>query len=191
MPTDDEPADDAVAGSDDAENEASRRRLIRRIALLALLIPIVVELFTFGGLLRRELFGGGDTPTATPSRTDVRDAVGVGDELLAETAASETITTSEVRTADDGWTYVLRITVENGTDASVELRVESIELRDGSTVEGVATTGKIPPGENGELTRAWDLPDQTMPTGVTATATQDDEEVVSRTVPIERPPVQG
>lgn len=190
MPTDDEPPDDAVTGSDDSENDASRRRLIRRIALLALLVPIVVELFTFGGLLRRELFGG-DTPTATSTRTDLRDAVGVGDELLDETAARETVGTSEVRSADSGWTYVLGITVENGTEASVELRVEGIELRDGATIEGIATTGEIPPGDGGELTRAWDLPDQTMPTGVAVTAIRDGDIVVSRTVPVERPPIRG
>lgn len=185
MSTDEEPPDD------DAEDGVGRRRLIRRIAVLALLVPVVVELFTFGGLLRRELFGGGDTPTATPTRTGREDAVGVGDELLEETAASETVRTSEVRSAADGWTYVFRVTVTNETDTHVGLRVEGIELRDGSTVDGAAATGEIPPGESGELTRAWELPDQTMPTGVVATATRGGERVVSRTVPVERPPVRG
>lgn len=175
----------------DDDDGVSRRRLIRWVAVLAFAVPVVVELLTFGGLLRAELFGGTPTPTGTATPTDERGAVGVGEELLEETAATETVRVSEVRTAGEGWTYVLRVEVENDTDAPVELRLEAVELRDGTVVEGASTTGSVPPGGTGEVTRAWDLPSESMPTGVRVRASRDGATVADRTVPLERPPLRG
>lgn len=142
-----------------------RRRLIRWIAALAFAIPIAVELLTFGGLFTRRLLGdGGD------------GGVGVGDELLAATAATETVLVSEVRESGDRRTYVLRVNVENDTDAPVELRLGALRLADGATVAGTSSTGTVQPGASGEVTGAWGL-DGGDPDAVAVTALRDGEVV--------------
>lgn len=172
-------------GTDDAGG-IDRRRLVRWVALLAIMVPVVIELWTFGGLVRSELFG----EPAPPTPTGRPGAVGVGQELLPETAAIETVRTSEVRTDGDARTYVFSVTVSNETGDPVELRLDGVELRDDTVVEGTSTTGPLPPDGTGEVTRGWELPSESMPTGVRVTARRDGVEVVSRTVPIERPPVR-
>ncbi|WP_435116489.1 hypothetical protein [Halolamina sp. C58] len=191
-PTDtdaDTPADDAPPEDD----EIDRRRLIRWIALLAFGVPVVVEALTFGNIIGDELLGGGDdaTPTAAATETDHSDAVGVDDELLDETAATETITTSEVRQSDGGRTYVLGVDVENTTDESVELRTRRLRLRDGELVDGVSSTGSIDPGESGMVTAAWGIPDSAMPGAVEVTAIRGEETVFAGFVLVEQPVVKG
>ncbi|GAB7095053.1 hypothetical protein JCM30237_22060 [Halolamina litorea] len=178
------------------DEEIDRRRLIRWIAVLAFGVPIVVELLTFGGLLSSELLPGGedddaagDTDTATA--TDRPDAVGVGDELLPDTAAAETIETSELQQREGGRTYVLRVAVQNGTDSPVELRTRRLRLRDGDTVDGVSSTGSIEPGTSRSVTAAWAVSDEATPDAVEVVATRDGETVADRFVPVERPPIVG
>lgn len=177
-----------------ADDEIDRRRLIRWIAALAFGVPIVVELLTFGGLLEAKLFSGGENeaePTESSTDTDERDVVGVGDELLPETAATETITTSQVRQDDSERTYVLSVEVENGTESTVELRTRRVRLREGGTVDGISSTGQIAPGGSGIVTAAWGLPEGGMPGAVEVVARRGDETVVDRFVAVERPSVQA
>ena len=178
------------------DDEVDRRRLIRWIAALAFGVPVVVELLTFGGLLEAELLAGGENevePTAseTATATDRPDAVGVGDELLPETPATETITTSEVRQDDSSRTYVLGVDVTNDADSTVELRTRRLRLRDGTTVEGVSSTGPIDPGASGTVTAAWAIPDGMTPEAVEVIVMRDDETTVATFVAVERPPVVG
>ena len=183
------PADDAPAEDD----EIDRRRLIRWIAVLAFGVPVVVEALTFGNIINDELFGGGDdpTPTAEETETDHPDAVGVDDELLEETAATETITTSEVRQTDQGRTYVLGVEVENTTEEPVELRTGRLRLRDGAFVDGVSSTGTVDPGESGMVTAAWSIPDSAMPDAVEVTATRGEKTAFAGFVLVEQPVVVG
>ncbi|MFW5948353.1 MAG: hypothetical protein ACOCSD_02000, partial [Halolamina sp.] len=170
---------DADAPNDDDEppaadppredDEVDRRRLIRWIALLAFGVAVVVEALTFGNIIGDEFFGGGDeapTESSTATPTDRPDAVGVDDELLPETAATETIRTSEVRERDDGRTYVFRVDVENDTESTVELRTRQVRLRDDETVDGESSTGPIEPGAAGMMTAAWEIPADAMPAAV-------------------------
>ncbi|WP_053947671.1 hypothetical protein [Halolamina sediminis] len=191
-PTDpkaDTPADDAPPEDD----EIDRRRLIRWIAVLAFGVPVVVEVLTFGNIINDELLGGGDdpTPTAAATETDRPDAVGVDDELLPETAATETITTSEVRQTEGGRTYVFGAEVENTTEEPVELRTQRLRLRDGERVDGVSSTGSIDPGESGVVTAAWSIPDSAMPGAVEVTAVRGGETVFEGFVLVEQPVVVG
>ncbi|GAB7013456.1 hypothetical protein [Halolamina salina] len=192
----DTPTDsDAETPADDAppeDDEIDRRRLIRWIAVLAFGVPVVVEALTFGNIIGDELLGGGDaTPTAAETETDRPDAVGVDDELLDETAATETITTSEVRQTDGGRTYVFGVDVENTTDEPVELRTERLRLRDGTLVDGVSSTGSIAPGESGMVTAAWSIPESAMPGAVEVTATRGEKTVFEGFQLVEQPVVVG
>lgn len=158
----------------DADDGLDRRRLIRWIAAIAFGVPVVIELVTFGGLFYERLFG-------TESGAS---GVGVGDELLPETAATETVRRSAVRGTGADRTYVLRVSVDNPTETTVALRLSTLELADGSTVESVAATGDVPPGETGELTGAWSLGADGTPERVQVRALRDDEVVADRAVAV-------
>jgi hypothetical protein len=146
---------------DDADEGVDRRRLIRWVAALAFAVPVVVELLTFGGLFTRRLLGD-----------DADEGVAVGEELLPATVAGETVTAAEYRGAGEDRAYLFRVRVENGADAPVELRLTGAELADGTTVEGVSTTGRLLPGAEGSVTGAWRVGDG-RPTAVTVVALRD------------------
>ncbi|QKY18918.1 hypothetical protein B4589_000480 [Halolamina sp. CBA1230] len=192
----DSPADTDGPPAAAEDDEIDRRRLIRWIALLAFGVPVVVEALTFGNIIGDELLGGGENEAAatddgTDTATDHADAVGVDDELLPGTAASETVTTSEVRQSDDGRTYVFGVDVENDTDATVELRTRRLRLRDDSAVDGVSSTGPIDPGGSGMMTAAWEFEQGAMPESVECVALRGGETVFEGFVAVERPPVVG
>ncbi|SHG94193.1 hypothetical protein [Halobaculum gomorrense] len=218
-PTDNTDTDDVTAADDsaatdppatesaatdlaDSDDGLDRRRLIRWIAVLAFTVPVIVEALTFGGLIGDTLLGGDDGSddagggdgdgTVTESATPRASGVGVGDELLQDAPPTETIAVSEVRgQSADSRTYVLRVTVKNTTDESVELRLTGVTLRDGTTLASVSATGSIPAGETGEVTGAWDLPAGSMPVAVDIVLLRDGEEAITRSVPLERPPIRG
>lgn len=176
-------------------DEVDRRKLIRWIAALAFGGAILLELYTFRGIIARELFPGGDSGNgagATETETETDDTVGVGDELLPETDARETIVASEVRgdpTTEQN--YVLRVEVENTTDVTVQLHLTTLRFRDGTTVDNVSSSGPIAAGEDGEVTGAWTLPNESMPDAVKAVALRDGETIVERFVDLQRPPIRG
>jgi hypothetical protein len=184
----DSPTETAVA----EDEEIDRRRLIRWIAVLAFSVPVVVEVLTFGNIIGDQFLPGGQgTETGTATPTDHPNAVGVDDELLPETAATETIETSEVRTTESGRTYVLQVEVANETDSPVELRFRRLRLRDDSTVDGVSSTGTVQPGSSSPVTAAWSIPTGATPAAVQAVALRDGEAVVDEFVPLSRPPIVG
>jgi hypothetical protein len=194
------PASDQSGGaqprvSPSGDDEVDRRRLIRWIAALAFGGAILLELFTFRRIIARELFPGEDTDTgtgATATETPTETTVGVGDELLPETEATETVVTSEVRgDPASEQTYVLRVEIENTTDVTVQLHLTTLRFRDGTTVDNVSSSGPIAGGETGEVTGAWTLPDESMPDAVKAIALRDGETIVERFVDLQRPPIRG
>lgn len=179
---------------DDAD-EIDRRKLIRWIAGLAFGLAFLLELYTFRSLLVSQLFPGEDSENgsgATETETPTEETVGVGDELLPETDATETVVTSEVRGDPGGeGTYVLRVEIENTTDVTVQLHLTTLRFRNETTVENVSSSGPIAAGETGEVTGAWTLPNESMPDAVKAIALRDGETIVSRFVDLQRPPIRG
>ncbi len=181
-------ADATDTGGTDADGPADgdgigRRRLIRWIAVLAFGVPVAVESFTFGSILwERFVTDGTDGP-------DAAEGAGVGDELLPETAATETVLASELRGDGDDRTYVLRVGVENGTDVPVELWVGTLTLTDGTTAAGRSATGPVSPGERGEVTAAWAVGDG-RPASVAVTALRDGAVARETTVSL-APPADG
>lgn len=177
--------------------EADRRRLLKWVAILAFTVPVVVEAFTFGtmilewlGLVSVDGEGDGTTQTATPTPAAGSDAVGVGSELLPETAPIETVDRSVVRGTEER-TYLLRVTVANETDEPVALDLGRLVLYDGTTVASRSSTGTVAPGESGEVTGAWRLPSDEMPERVAVVERIGGETVVDRDVSLARPPIEG
>lgn len=169
-----------VAGTaeDDGAGDGglSRRRLVRWVAVLAFGVPVVVEGVTFGRLFVERLLGGDGDGDGT--------GVGAGDELLPSTAVTETVVTTTVRGDGADRTYVLRVAVENTTDDPVELRLAALRLADGTTVESVSGTGRIAPGERGEVTGAWALGADGDPESVRAVALRNGAVVHEASVPV-------
>lgn len=125
----------------------SRRTLIRILIGLGIGIPILVEGLTFLGLVQNA-FGDGDEETGAA----------VGDELFPDTAQRETLIDATLRDDADGRVLALTVRVENTTGLPYAVRLGAVVLRDGSSVEGGGSTGRIPPGETASATGRWTLP---------------------------------
>lgn len=148
------------------DEEISRRNLIRLLVGLAIGIPVLIEALTLVGLVG-DLFGDGGG-TETPADETEVPGVGVGDELLPATAPTDTVAASYI--AADGWTYTLTVSVDNGGDATYELRLRSVTTEGGTTVEGGGESDPIPPGASGTVTGRWDLPEGSSPDTVEVVA---------------------
>jgi len=136
--------------------------MVRVLILLAIGIPIAIEVATFGGLIGHYLGGGGGGPAAAPTPT-LEGGATVGDEILTETAAAERIDVATLSEADNATRFVLTVTVTN-SPGDYELRFGAVTTRAGRTVEGAgATTGTLAAGERGLVTGAWQLPDGDRP----------------------------
>lgn len=184
----------ATANSSPSEDELDRRRLLTWLVVAAFLVPVVVEVVTFGNLILDWLGpGGGESSgpeTGTQTPTAGPDAVGVGEQLLPETDPVETVEQSVVRGATDR-TYILRVSVENSTAESVDLRLGALTLYDGTTVAGRSRTGEIESGDSGTVTGAWSLPNDEMPRRVAVRETSDDSVLADETVVLARPPIDA
>lgn len=168
-----------------------RRTLIRALIGLAIGVPVLVEAVTFFGLVERQLIDHGpDAPTPAPAP----DRVGVGDELLPETAPTETVTAAEIRGAEAPRLFVLGVEVENPLEVPYELGLGPVHLAGGVVVEGQTTTGRVPAGATGEVTGAWELTTDATPAAVTARTTvyrEGGPERDTATVPLAKVPVRG
>lgn len=187
------PADDGGEGDPaaDAEGGVDRRTLIRILIALALGIPILVELRTVVTLVGSWVRGeDGTTPTPTPRY----EAVGIGDELLPETAAVERLERAEViATDDDTWPFTIVVEVDNGSDRDYRLELGAVTTRDDTVVDGGATSDRIPPGESATLANTWSLPEGESPESmkVRAELGTEDPEVIERDVVLRGIAVQG
>jgi hypothetical protein len=143
-----------------------RRTLIRLLVVLGIGIPLLVEGFTFFGLLEAQLLGGGGDATPTPTV----DGVTQGEEVLRATAPTDTLSTASL--AGNGQPVLtLTVQVDNTANASYELRLTGVTTRDGETVGGSASTGVLAPGESGFATGQWTLPAGARPGSVSVVAT--------------------
>lgn len=166
-----------------------RRTLIRLLVGLGIGIPVLVEVLTFLGLVETRLFEGDEgTPTPGPGR------VGVGDELLPDTPATETVTEGVVRGQDTPWVFVLTVEVENAGASAYALQLGSLTLGTGRTVAGGASTGRLPPGGSGQVTGAWEIPQGSTPDALDVVAVEYTDGGTTETstrVPLASFPVRG
>ena len=151
--------------------------MVRVLLVIAIGLPIAIEVVTFGGLIGHYLDGGGAGPAATPTadgQTTVvtptadgqaatptpgtAEGVSVGDEILPATAATERIDGVTVTDGDDATTLTLTVGVSDPPDG-YELRLGSVTTQSGATVAGNASaTGALAADETGSVTGTWQLP---------------------------------
>lgn len=172
-----------------------RRQLIKYVIVVAILVPLVIEGMTLIGLVGQYV-GNGDaaTPTSTADGTAV-EGIREGDDLLAETARAETVSTMTLQSGSDAWTFTLSVQVRNDADTAYELRLGAVTTGAGKTVEGSATTGRIEANATGVVSAQWTVPSGERPErlAVTAVEFEDGSEtvVVDRDVRLGPVPVQG
>lgn len=156
---------------DDVEGP-EQTTLVRVLIVLAIGIPVLIEVVTFGGLVGHYVAGGGgDGAAATPTRT--AEGAGEGDEILPGTEATERLAEASVVTGDDGWRVRLTVAVSE-VPGPYELRLGAVTTREGRTVAGDgATTGELAAGESGSVTGTWLLPQGQRPRSVTVTVVAD------------------
>ncbi|MFB6218235.1 MAG: hypothetical protein ABEH77_03490 [Halobacteriaceae archaeon] len=186
---------DGTAGPDGPPGDGdgvSRRWLVRLLVGLGIGIPVLVEGATFARLVGNWLFGGEDREGTATATTTTRRGVGVGDELLPDTAPTERVTSATVAAGEEAWRFVLSVEVENDGGVPYELRLGAVTTADGETVAGEATTGRVPPGESAFVTGAWELPPGATPASVAVVAATYGAETErrEREVPLARIPVE-
>lgn len=152
-----------MSDTDDEDDGIDRRRLVRILIIVAIAIPILIEAVTFAGIISHSFGDGGgnaETPTAVP------DGVGVDDELLEETAESETVETAYVRAMEEEWQFVLTVQVANTGEEPYAVRLSEVTSKEGTTVSGFSATGSIEPGKTANVTGAWALPESERPESI-------------------------
>jgi hypothetical protein len=173
-----------------------RETLVRVLVALAILVPLVIEGFTLLGLIGLNIGGNGDSPSQDATPTP--DLVGVGGELLPETAATETLQTASIASTGDDWRLTLSVSVQNTDNGTYSVRLASVQTDDGNTIQTATdeTEIELAPGESGTVTGQWSLPEGTRPSTVTvvtvrtpANGTAGDP--VRRQVKLATIPVQG
>ncbi|WP_324663364.1 hypothetical protein [Haloarcula sediminis] len=143
--------------------------MVRVLIVLAIAIPIAIEVVTFGGLIAHYVGGGGQGAAATPTPAAEVDGATVGDEILSGTAATERVDGATLTDDDNATQFVLTVAVTDPIDG-YELRLGAVTTREGRTVEGSgATTGTLDTGEDGLVTGAWELPAGDRPDTLTVT----------------------
>ena len=75
--------------------------MVRVLIVLAIAIPIVIEVVTFAGLVGHYLGGGGAGSAAAPTSTAETGGATVGDEILTATAATERLDAATLTEADN------------------------------------------------------------------------------------------
>jgi len=200
-PNDSTNAADTPADSDgDTPGGLSKRTLIRLLVGFGIGIPILIEAITFLGLLNQQFGGGGadgDTGTGATATETATPGAGVGDDLLPETARSETIASAVLREVDgDSWPLTLTVEVENSGDTDYEFQLLSIHLDDGRTVGGRTSTDRLAPGERRTITGEWSIPAGSTPRAVEVVALvypdgDDSVETIERRVELAKIPVRG
>lgn len=175
------------AAPDTAEPDGGPNWWLRLVIVLAVAIPLVIEGGTLLGMIGAQI---GPEPTGTPTPTD--EGVGVGDELLAATEASETVTDA-VLDADGRFTLTVRVV--NAGSTPYELRLGNVTTGDGTLVPGNASTGTLAPGRETALANRWVLPTDERPDTleVVAVLTHPDgsTERVTATVELGKIPRRG
>ena len=185
-----------MTDTDEADDDVTRRWLLRALVGLGFGIPLAVEGATLLGLLDAQLFGGGggdesdaDDAETTPSEP----VVAVGDELLPATPASETLTDAAVTSGGDGRRFEVTVAVENTSERAYELRLEAVRTAEGTRIEGGASTDSLDPGASATLTATYDLPDGETPATLSAVGAESvgtGERLTQRTVRFEDVPVR-
>ncbi|MFB6345879.1 MAG: hypothetical protein ABEK50_08930 [bacterium] len=131
------------------------------VLVLTLLVPLILESWTFYNMFRRKITGGTQKKSQLKSSLKPHYA-GRGDEILPETVAREVIRDIYVERRNDRWGFSLRLYVMNPSDRSYEIKITEVILQDGSSVK-TGVSKKIGPEQDSTVEIDVALPTRTIP----------------------------
>jgi len=149
-----------------------QKTLLRLLIIVGIGLPILIEVVTFGSMMGHHLIGDtrGEAVPETP--TAEQAGAGVGDPILESAAVSARIEAASVVTADEGWRFSLTVNVTNTGSDPAAVRLDSVTTRNGETVEGAGSTGKLTADQSADVTKSWLLPPGERPDTVSVTMFQ-------------------
>lgn len=135
------------------------RRWILYVLGVTMLVPFLLEGWTFYSLIRDSVTGAGGPPAETSAE---RRYYGEGDEVLPSTQARETL--RDLRLTGEGkrWTFHLLVEVENGTAEPYDLRLVEVILQNGERITSDRAV-RIEPNSSGSLEARVTIPAGTSP----------------------------
>jgi hypothetical protein len=166
------------------------RRWILYVLGVTLLVPVLLEGWTFYSMIRDSVIGTDRPPVKTASE---RRYYGEGDEILPSTEARETL--RELRLTGEGkrWTFHLDIGVENGTTQPYGIHLVEVVLQDGNVIAQDRFV-RVEPGSSGKLEARVKIPAGTSPNSLRVMAGAEVErageesvkEILLSSVPVRR-----
>ena len=157
-------------------HDAERPGMIRVLLILAIAVPILIEVVTFGGLIGHYVGVGGGDPSGAATATPTETSEDTGSAVLPETPQTERIERARLLNASDGRQLIVTLSVQNQDRTGYELRLDNVTTGAGTTVDGSgSTTGTVDGVETGTVTGSWLLPAGERPETMTVTAVTDPE----------------
>ncbi len=179
------------AAPDDADGVSPW--VVRLFLILAFGVAFGIEGMT---LVRSYLIDGGDEPEeqAAAGAGGANTTLGVGDDLLPDTAVSERIARMRVQARSDGpWVFRLAVTVVNDGERSYRLALRDLEADDGTVFDEVQSVA-CPPGDSTRFVATWPIGANARPASLTVEAALqgpgDSTRTVRRRVSFGHVPVQ-
>ena len=146
-----------------------QKTLLRLLIIVGIGLPILIEVVTFGSMMGHHLTGDAGSEAVAETPTPEQAGAGVGDPILESSAVSARIEAASVVTADDGWRFTLTVNVTNSGADTAAVRLDNVTARNGETIDGTASTGRLPAGQTDAVTQSWLLPPGERPDTVSVT----------------------
>ncbi len=137
------------------------RRWIVYVLTVSLLVPFLLEGWTFYTMFRNVLIGSPETEHSVSS-SERTNYFGEGDEVLPSTPPKEILRSMAIEGRDDRWLFTLTLDIRNPMDRPYSLGLSEVVLGDGTIVKTEARA-VVGPNEEGTLEVDLNLPEGTIP----------------------------
>ncbi|MDX1672049.1 MAG: hypothetical protein R3211_06885 [Balneolaceae bacterium] len=166
-------------------------RYVKIFILIAVAIPVLLELFTLFNLFNVRLFEG-EKENLPATRAEQK--VGIGEPLLPGTVPSIILKEARVWAEPDRWVLDMTMEVEQLPEHSYTLNLDSLHLHSGNTIAGPKTKQWAGGAAKGGFRTVWNMPPGDTPDRLkVSTITQfaeDSAHVITQEVSLGKIPVR-
>lgn len=166
------------------------RRWIIYVLAVSLLVPLLLEGWTFFTMFRNVLVG---SPPAerSPSADDRTPYYGEGDEVLPSTVPREVLRSMAIENRNERWVFSLVVDIKNTLDRPYRLELDEVVLQDGQVVKTQARR-IVEPASEDTLEVNLDLPEGTIPRSLRVQVGGDTEgkNATTQVIPLSSVPVR-
>lgn len=168
----------------------SNKTFVRVLVIVAIGIPVLIELATLTRLVGSHMDGGPPSPADSLEAETVQ----YGEDLLPATPQSEELGRTLVTAGRSSWTFELTLEVENGSAHPYRLTLTDLVATDGSLVR-TSETRTWDPGEASAFETSWTIPADEAPQYLVLTASRnletDSVRTATRRIAFGKVPVQN